>query len=256
MTLSYFDGAGIERSGSLSQPKDIATRRSSPEILRLLAVYYLVQGLLLVTVGVGGLLLVDQNHLLVIKQWLQIIHLDPENRSVLWLLTKVLPIADKRLEILSIGSFVYAGLAFVQGRPPIRSAIGLLSHGSRGRFFIPWELYGMLDHVTPLRLTTLGINAGAHLVSPREKNCVRNTPRKRRKLPYGIEQLAGHGALNAFAYSDLVRQPQPVPRGSGEREPGEAAKEETQRGSEDEIVLRSKDSLFVESPFYVWKFAG
>ena len=25
------------------------------------------------------------------------------------------------------------------------------------------------------------------------------------------ERLAGHAALNAFAYSDLVRQPQPVP---------------------------------------------
>ena len=67
MTLSYFYGARTERSGSLSQFEDIAVRPSSPQILRLLAVYYLVQGLLLAAVGVGGLLLVDQNHLLVIK---------------------------------------------------------------------------------------------------------------------------------------------------------------------------------------------
>jgi len=159
MTLSYFDGAGIERSGSLSQPKDIATRRSSPEILRLLAVYYLVQGLLLAAVGVGGLLLVDQNHMLVIKQWLQVIHLDPENRSIHWLLMKVLPITDQLLETVSIGSFVYAGLAVVQGggllfAQPWASYLTVVVVGS----FIPWELYGMLDHVTPLRLTTLGIN--------------------------------------------------------------------------------------------------
>ena len=159
MTLSYFYGARIEQSGSLSQLEDIAVRPCSPQILRLLAVYYLVQGLLLAAVGVGGLLLVDQNHLLVIKQWLQVIHLDPENRSIHWLLTKVLPITDQLLETVSIGSFVYAGLAFVQGggllfAQPWASYLTVVVVGS----FIPWELYGMLDHVTPLRLTTLGIN--------------------------------------------------------------------------------------------------
>ena len=82
---------------------------------KLLAIYYLVQGLLLIAVGVGGLILVDQNQLLVIKQWLRVIRLDPENRVIHWLLTKVLPVTDQMLETFSIGSFVYGGLAFVQG---------------------------------------------------------------------------------------------------------------------------------------------
>ncbi|MBU6434726.1 MAG: DUF2127 domain-containing protein [Nitrospirae bacterium] len=55
----------------------------------------------------------DQDHLLVIKRWLHVIHLAPENRSIHRLLTKVLPINDQLLEALSIGSFVYAGLAFI-----------------------------------------------------------------------------------------------------------------------------------------------
>jgi uncharacterized membrane protein (DUF2068 family) len=119
----------------------------------------LVQGLLLAAVGAGGLLLLDQNHLLVIKQWLHVIHLDPENRFIHWLLMKVLPITDQLLETVSIGSFVYAGLAFVQGggllfAQPWASYLTVVVIGS----FIPWELYGMLDHVTPLRLATLGIN--------------------------------------------------------------------------------------------------
>ncbi|MBK5281018.1 MAG: DUF2127 domain-containing protein [Nitrospiraceae bacterium] len=88
-------------------------RRSVPLVLKLLATYYLVQGLLLTAVGAGGLLLLDQNHLLVIKQWLHVIHLDPENPFIHWLLMKVLPIMDQLLETVSIGSFVYAGLAFV-----------------------------------------------------------------------------------------------------------------------------------------------
>lgn len=110
-------------------------RRSSPLVLKLIAVYYLVQGLLLVALGSGGLFLLDQDQLLVIKQWLHVIHVDPENRSIHRLLTKVLPINDQLLEALSIGFFVYAGLAFVQGgRSPVRSAMGFLSYGGRHRF--------------------------------------------------------------------------------------------------------------------------
>ena len=126
---------------------------------KLLAIYYLAQGLLLIAVGVGGLILVDQNHLLVIKQWLRVIRLDPENRFIHWLLTQVLPVTDLMLETFSIGSFVYGGLAFVQGgglffSKPWASYLTVLVVGS----FIPWELYSLLDDVTPLKLLTLGIN--------------------------------------------------------------------------------------------------
>jgi uncharacterized membrane protein (DUF2068 family) len=144
-------------------------RQSSPLVLKLLAIYYLVQGLLLIAVGVGGLILMDQNHLLVIKQWLRVIRLDPENRSIHWLLTKVLPVTDQMLETFSIGSFVYGGLAFVQGggllfSKPWASYLTVVVIGS----FIPWEVYSMLDEVTPLKLLTLSINvmiAGYLLVS-------------------------------------------------------------------------------------------
>ena len=93
----------------------LTMRPSSPLFLKLLAIYYLVQGLLLIAVGVGGLILVDQNQLLVVKQWLRVIRLDPENRFIHWLLTKILPVTNEMLETFSVGSFVYAGLAFVQG---------------------------------------------------------------------------------------------------------------------------------------------
>ena len=55
-------------------------KQSSPCFLHLLAVYYLVQGALLIAVGVGGLLLVDQDQLHVVKEWLRVIRLDPDNR--------------------------------------------------------------------------------------------------------------------------------------------------------------------------------
>ena len=135
-------------------------RQSSPLFLKLLAIYYLVQGFLLIAVGIGGLILVDQNQILVIKQWLRVIRLDPENHFINWLLTKILPVTNEMLEALSIGSFVYGGLAFAQGgglwfSKPWASYLSLIVVGS----FIPWQLYSMLDEVTALKLITLCINS-------------------------------------------------------------------------------------------------
>lgn len=134
-------------------------RQSSPLVLKLLALYYLVQGLLLTALGFGGLFLLDHDRLRVIDQWLYVIHVDPGNRAIHGLLTKVTPISDQLLETVSIGSFVYAALAFVQGggllfARPWASYLTVVVIGS----FIPWELYGLLNHVTPLRFVTLGIN--------------------------------------------------------------------------------------------------
>jgi len=127
--------------------------------VKLLAIYYLVQGLLLFAVGVGGLVLVDQNQLLVVKEWLGVIRLDPENRFIHWLLTTILPVTNEMLEASSIGFFVYGGLAFVQGgglwfSKPWASYLSVVVVGS----FIPWQLYSLLQEVTALKVLSLGIN--------------------------------------------------------------------------------------------------
>lgn len=127
--------------------------------MKLLAIYYLVQGLLLIAVGVGGLVLVDQNQLLVVMEWLRVIRLDPENRFIHWLLTTILPVTNEMLEASSIGFFVYGGLAFVQGgglwfSKPWASYLAVVVVGS----FIPWQLYSLLHEVTALKLLSLGIN--------------------------------------------------------------------------------------------------
>lgn len=126
----------------------------------LLASYYLVQGLLLIAVGIGALVVADQDQLLVIKEWLRVVRLDPENRFLHWLLTSILPVTNEMLEASSIGSFVYGGLALVQGgglwfSKPWASYLSILVVGS----FIPWQLYGLLHEVTALKLVSLCINS-------------------------------------------------------------------------------------------------
>ena len=134
-------------------------RQSSPLFLKILALYYLLQGFLLIAVGIAGLILVDQNQLLVMKQWLRVIRLDPENGFIHWLLTKIPSVTNEMLEALSIGSFVYGALAFAQGgglwfSKPWASYLSVVVVGS----FIPWQLYSLLDDVTALKLFSLCIN--------------------------------------------------------------------------------------------------
>ena len=175
-----------EHTGSAARiGNDLTVRPSSPWFLKLLAIYYLVQGLLLIAVGVGGLILVDQNQLLVVKQWLRVIRLDPENRFIHWLLTKILPVTNEMLETFSVGSFVYGELAFVQGggllySKPWASYLSVVVVGS----FIPWQLYGLLDDVTAVKLLTLCINTvivGYLLVSVlRARGVKKNEPASRK----------------------------------------------------------------------------
>ena len=137
----------------------LTVKTSSPGFLKLLALYYLIQGLLLIGVGVGGLVLVDQDQLLVVKEWLRVIRLDPENRFLHWLLTTLLPVTNEMLEASSIGFFVYGALALVQGgglwfAKPWASYLSVVVVGS----FIPWQLYALLHEVTALKLLSLGIN--------------------------------------------------------------------------------------------------
>lgn len=128
-------------------------------ILKLLAVYYLLQGLLLAALGFGGVILVDQDHVLVMQRWLHHIHLDPENRYIHRLLTKAFSIDDHQLEALSIGSFVYAAVALAQGRGLLygRRWASYLTVGVIASF-LPLELYAVIDHVTRLRVTALVVN--------------------------------------------------------------------------------------------------
>src|SRR5512141_196183 len=77
-----------EHTGSAASIGDgLTVKPSSPWFLKLLAIYYLVQGVLLIAMGVAGLVLVDQNQLLVVKHWLR---------------TRILPVTNEMLEALSV----------------------------------------------------------------------------------------------------------------------------------------------------------
>src|SRR5271154_4546140 len=83
--------------------------------LMLIAVFKLFKGLALIAVGIGALHLLHKDVAAMADQWVNAFRVDPHNRYILWLLTKLSSVDDKKLRELSVGTFIYAGLFLTEG---------------------------------------------------------------------------------------------------------------------------------------------
>lgn len=128
--------------------------------LRLIAVFKLAKGLLLVAVGIGAIKLLHKDVSELAANWIAAIRVDPDNRLIHGLITKLGLMNDHKLEELSIGSFFYAGLLLTEGA-------GLWFKKRWAEYFtiittcslIPLELYEIAKHVTVTRIVLLIVNA-------------------------------------------------------------------------------------------------
>jgi uncharacterized membrane protein (DUF2068 family) len=94
-----------------------------------------------------------------VSKWIAHLHLDLDNRYIDRALSKLLSLDDRKLRVISAGTFCYAGLLLTEG-------IGLLLRRRWAEYFtvivtgslIPLEVYHLLRHVTLARLILLGVN--------------------------------------------------------------------------------------------------
>jgi uncharacterized membrane protein (DUF2068 family) len=111
--------------------------------------FKLVQGLLLVLVGTGLLLLVKSNPETQIASWLSALQIDTDSRLSRTLLSKLDAVNPPQLQHFSIGAFLYAALLFTEGT-------GLLLRKRWAEFmtvivtasFLPLELHEVVRRVT------------------------------------------------------------------------------------------------------------
>ena len=128
--------------------------------LRIIAVFKLVKGLLLVGVGIGALRLLHRDVSELAANWIAQIRVDPDNRLIHALVAKLGVMNDRKLEELSIGSFFYAALLLTEGT-------GLWLKKRWAEYFtiivtcslIPLELYEIAKRVTITRIVVLVVNA-------------------------------------------------------------------------------------------------
>jgi uncharacterized membrane protein (DUF2068 family) len=127
--------------------------------LRLIAVFKLLTGFLLLAVAVGALRLLHHDVADVAATWIGLLRLDPDSRVVEPLLGRLAGVDDRTLKEIGAGSLFYAALLLTEG-------VGLM-RGKRWAEYltivatsslVPLEIYEIVRHVTLTRIGVLVLN--------------------------------------------------------------------------------------------------
>ena len=146
-----------------TQEKRRSTRKSGRAAtslgVKLIAVFKIFKGLVLLAVGIGAVRLLHKDIAVEVERWADIFRVDPHNRYLYRLLERFSVLNDRKLKELSIGTFFYAALLLTEGT-------GLLLAKRWAEYFtiivtssfIPLEIYELAKRVSAPRLIVLLLN--------------------------------------------------------------------------------------------------
>jgi uncharacterized membrane protein (DUF2068 family) len=128
-------------------------------VVRLIALFKLVEAVLLIVVGMSALHLLHKDVASVAEHWVKVLGLDPGNRYIDRALQKAGDLTPNKIRGLGIGSFIYAGLFLTQG-------IGLWLVKRWAEWFsviitsslVPVEVYEIHRHPSALKVLVLILN--------------------------------------------------------------------------------------------------
>jgi uncharacterized membrane protein (DUF2068 family) len=160
----------------------VRNRKKRNRWLELIAVYKLLQAVLLVSVGVGALKLLHKDVADLLTNLVTALHRNPEGRLVQFLLDKAALVDDHMLRRISLFMFCYAALGLLEG-------FGLMFEKVWAEYFtaiitasfLPLEIFELAHRVTWVRIGFLVANLAvlAYLVSHliRRKTAMRSQRR-------------------------------------------------------------------------------
>jgi uncharacterized membrane protein (DUF2068 family) len=127
--------------------------------LEAIAIFKLVKGALLLIVGTGAAKLIHVDVYELALRWLEVLHVDADNRYIHWLLRKLMFVDERTLRHLSGGTFIYAAVVITEG-------VGLLRQKVWAEYLtviataalIPLEIFELYKRFTTLRLGVIAIN--------------------------------------------------------------------------------------------------
>jgi uncharacterized membrane protein (DUF2068 family) len=128
-------------------------------MLRLIAAFKLAKGVLLLVLGLATLSFRHRDVTAALGTWVDQLHLDPGGRLVRAALLYAADLRPRRLVAIAAGMLAYAVLLLVEGT-------GLWLDRRWGEYFaviitasfLPLEVYELVRHPTPTRLTVLAVN--------------------------------------------------------------------------------------------------
>jgi uncharacterized membrane protein (DUF2068 family) len=145
--------------------------------LEAIAIFKLVKGALLLLVGTGAAKLIHVDVYDLALQWVGVLHVDPDNRYIHWLLEKLMFVDERTLRHLSAGTFVYASVVITEG-------VGLLRQQIWAEYLtviataslIPLEIFELVKHFTMVKVGVLGINVAVvwYLIKMLRQNSLRH----------------------------------------------------------------------------------
>lgn len=110
-------------------------------------------------VGVGAIKLLHKDIGQTVEHWVNVLRVDPDNRYIHRLITRIFNVTPAQLKAVSAGTFFYAALLAIEG-------IGLLLRRHWAEYFtvittaalIPLEIYEIAKHLTWIKMAVLAIN--------------------------------------------------------------------------------------------------
>ena len=132
---------------------------SSAAGLILIGLFKLAKAILLIIAGFGALHLLHKDVAETVTHWVNVLHVDPDNRFIHRVLAKIFAVTPKQLKELSAGTFFYAALLLTEG-------VGLLLRKHWAEYFtvittaalLPLEIYELAEHFTAAKVAVFVIN--------------------------------------------------------------------------------------------------
>ena len=145
--------------GGLGKSRKPAGKHAHGQGLLLIGAFKILEGLLLLAVGIGALRLLHKDVAEIVTHWVSYLRFDPDNVFIHKLLKHLEIVDDKKLKEFGIGTFIYSGIRFTEG-------IGLAMRQRWAEYFtviltgalIPLEIWEIYKHTTPVKIAVLLIN--------------------------------------------------------------------------------------------------
>lgn len=138
-----------------------SSKRSGDLWIFLIGLFKLAKAASLFIVGVGLLHLVHRDVAATVAHWIDYFRLDPEDRYIHAILSRVLRVTPRQLRELSAGTLFYSALFLTEG-----TGLLLRKHWAEyltvisTALFVPLEIYELIERFTLIRLAVLAINLG------------------------------------------------------------------------------------------------
>lgn len=153
--------SAVERAGILCtvpRPRVTSEKSGSTGII-LIGLFKLVKATLLIVVGIGALNLLHKDVADTVTHWVGVMRVDPDNRFIHRVLTRIFAVTPAQLKTLSVGTFFYAALLLTEG-------IGLLLQKHWAEYFtvittaalVPLEVYELIERLTIAKVVILAVN--------------------------------------------------------------------------------------------------